>query len=336
MMSSVEAQPVTPLKANSQPLLAGSGGRRLRRLWLRLLMFFSPIVLIVAPTIYWIDPFDLFHNNSPLPPDLRYHYAKPINQTLWKVLAFNRDPKPNVLLGDSQVAQLPEGLISSLTGEPYANLGAGGATLREKMDMFWFASRKLSLKHVYFEVNFIGYNAYPTNRVPQAEGIVKVPVLYVLNSDVLEAGAYDIADAVFHHRTNLGTHLDRDAFWRIQLQSLTRQYKRDADPGSLRDQLRAIVKYSREHGIAFVFVIPPQHMDAQRRVPELGVEDQYEQFKNDLAGMATVYDCDIDSSFTRDKNNFSDPFHLEDRAANQLVTDLWSGHPTLCRTLGSK
>jgi hypothetical protein len=335
-MSSVEAQTVTPLEANSQPLLAGLGGRRLRRLWLRLLMFFSPIVLIVAPTIYWIDPFDLFHKNSPLPPDLRLRYAKPINQALWKVLAFNRDPKPNVILGDSQVAQLPEGTISSVAGEPYANLGAGGATLRETMDMFWFASRKLSLKHVYFGVNFMGYNAYPGDRIPQAEGIVKVPVLYILNSDVLEAGAYDIADTIFHHRTNLGPQVNREAFWQSQLQYLNERYKRDSDPGALRSQLREIVEYSRAHEIAFVFFIPPQHMDAQRRVPELGVEDQYQRFKNDLAGMAPVYDCDIDSSFTRDKNNFSDPFHLQHQAANRLVTDLWSGHPTLCRTLGSK
>jgi len=174
------------------------------------------------------------------------------------------------------------------------------------------------------------------NRIPQAEGILKNPALYFLNSDVLEAGAYDIADAVFHHRTDLGPHVNREAFWQSQLQYLTGRSKRDADPGKLRDQLREIVKYSREHGIAFVFVIPPQHMDVQRRVPELGVEAQYKQFKNDLAGMATVYDCDIDSSLTRDKNSFSDPFHMEDRAANQLVTDLWSGHPTLCRTLGSK
>jgi hypothetical protein len=52
--------------------------------------------------------------------------------------------------------------------------------------------------------------------------------------------------------------------------------------------------------------------------------------------MAPVYDCDIDSSFTRDQNNFADPFHLNTEAANRLVSDLWSGHSTYCRSLGSK
>lgn len=329
-------QTVTPLRANSPPLLAGSGGRRLRRLWLRLLVFFLPIVLIVAPAIYWIDPFVLFQKVSPLSIELRSRYTAPVNQALWKVLAFNRDPKPNILIGDSQVARLSEAQVSSIAGEPYANLGAGGATLRESMDMFWFAARKSPLKRVYFGLSFMEYNADPRNRLPQAEGIVKNPVLYVLNSDVLEAGAYDIADAVFHHRANLGPQVNREAFWQSQLQYLTGRYKRDADPGSLRDRLREIVKYSREHGIAFVFVIPPQHTDAQRRVFELGVEASYERFKNDLAAMAPVYDCDVDSSLTRDKNNFGDPFHLQDGAANRLVSDLWSGHPTLCRTLGSQ
>jgi len=302
---------------------------------MRLLVFVLPIVLVVAPIVYWVDPFALFPKNSPIPIELRSHYAGPINQDLWKVLAYNREPAPNIVLGDSQVARLSEEDISSVTRTQFSNLGAGGATLRETISVFWFASQKTSLRQVYFGVNFMGYNADPRDRVPQAEGILKDPVVYCLNSDVLEAGVYDIGDFAFHHHTDLGPHVNREAFWQSQLGYLAGRYKRDADPGTLRDKLREVVQYSREHGIAFTFVIPPQHIDAQRRVRQLGVEAQYQRFKDDLAGMAPVLDCDIDSPLTRDRNSYSDPFHLTDSAATELVSDLWSGHSKYCRSLGS-
>jgi hypothetical protein len=335
MMNSVEAPTDTPPQADFRPLLAGENGRRLRRLWLRLASFFLPIVFIVAPLVYWVDPYNLFQNQSHIPIELRQRYAAPLNQALWKVFAYSRDPKPNIILGDSQAARFPEDQISLVTGEPFANLGAGGATLRETIDMFWFASRETSLHSVYFGINFMAYNEDPRDRLPQAEAILKTPVLYFLNSDVLEAGTYDIRDAVFHHPTNLGPQASRDAFWQSQLQYLTARYRRDANPGDLRGKLQQVVDYAHQHGIQFAFIIPPQHVDAQRRVRELGVEAQYEHFKHDLAQMAPVYDCDIDSSLTRDRNNFLDPFHLEIPAAKQLVSDLWSGHPTFCHVLGN-
>jgi hypothetical protein len=72
-------------------------------------------------------------------------------------------------------------------------------------------------------------------------------------------------------------------------------------------------------------------MDAQRQVELLGVENQYRHFKEDLNGMAPVYDCDVENSLTSDRSNFGDPFHMEPFAAEKLVADVWSGHSSLCR-----
>lgn len=321
---------------DSGPLLAGEGGHALRRMWLRLVLFCSPIVLIVVPIIYWTDPYNLFQNRSPISIELRQHYAASINQTLWKALAYSHDPKPNIILGDSQAARFSEDQISQVAGAPFANLAAGGATLRETIDAFWYASRETGLRRVYFAIDFMSYNEDPRDRLPQAEAILRNPMLYFLNSDVLEAGTYDIGDTAFHRSTILGPQMSKDVFWQSQLQYLTARYKRDADPGSLRSKLRELVNYSNQHGIQFVFVIPPQHVDAEKKIRELGVEDQYERFKHDLAQMALVYDCDIDSSLTRDRNNFLDPFHLSSPAARQLVSDLWSEHPRYCRVLSDK
>lgn len=316
-------------------LLTGSKGRELRRVWLRFCIFLVPIFLLLGPAVYWVDPYEFFHHASPIPEPVSAKYGRQINQALWKVIAYARNPEPNILVGDSQIARFPEKTISAITGEPYSNLGYGGGTLRESISSFWFAARRTNLKRVYFSLCFMTYTAYPRDRVVQAEAIIDNPALYFMNFDVLEAGTYDVADVFFHYPVELGPGGGKDAFWQSQLHYLETRYKREADPGSLKQELHRIVDYCRSHNISLVFVLPPQHVDAQRRISELGVEQQYTQFKSDLAKMAPVYDCDIDSSFARNRDNFGDPFHLEFSAAEKLVEDLWSGKPRFCRTLGS-
>jgi hypothetical protein len=282
-----------------------------------------------------VDPYCLFRHASPVPESVRSRYGQELNQPLWKIIAYNSNPRPNLLLGNSEVARLPEQVVTEKSGKPYANLAFGGGSLRESISTFWFVSNKTHVKQVYFGVSFMDYNALPKDRVILAEQVLANPVQYFVDSDVLEAGLYDVGDAVFHHATDLGPKASKDAFWQLQLHDLSSRYKRNADPGPLKRELRKIIDFCRTNGVSFVFVITPEHVDAQRRVGELGVEGQYRGFVSDLAGMAPVYDCDFENSFTRNRNNFMDPFHLEKSAAADFVADLWSAHPTLCRTLGS-
>lgn len=326
---------VTP-DAARRPLMAGSAGNTLRRQWARLIVFLLPILLILGPVVFWIDPYDLFHHSSPISDAVREQYAGKLNPVLWKILAFENSPEPNIVLGDSTMARLPAHEMQAVSGMPYFNLAFPGGTLRESIAAFWQASRRIELKHVMFGLSFGQYNAYMRDRVDEAEAVYHNPTLYFMNSDVLEAGYYESADVFFHHPTYLGPKMTRDAFWQSQLQSLTYTYGREADPGALRDQLRSIVAYAKANGIALTFVIPPLHVDAQHRIPELHVQDQYERFKADLASMTTVYDCDTDNEITRSRDNYADPFHMEPAASREIVADLWSGHPVICRVLGPR
>jgi hypothetical protein len=306
------------------------------RTWLRLVLFFVLIFIVVVPPVFYVDPFGVFAKPSVISEPIRSQYAQQVNQVFWKLPAYNRDPAPNILLGDSQMARLSDQDIASVTGQKYSNLAYGGGTLRESISTFWFASQRTRLRRVFFGISFMEYNAYSRDRVTQAEEIVRNPALYFLNSDVLETTEYDVAETIFHHHTNLGPTMSRDAFWASQLDYLNTRFKRDASPGTLKDDVRKIVEYCRARGISILFIIPPQHAEVRHRIQELGVEGQYQQFKSDLASMAPVYDCDIDSDLTRDKNNYGDPFHLTDSAARQLVADLWSGNPRWCRTVGAQ
>jgi hypothetical protein len=329
MMSSLV--PVAETKGCA--LLAGNEGRPVRRMWLRLVLFLLPIFVFLGPIIYAVDPYALFQHRSVVPDDVRRSYGLKVDSVLWKLIDYDRHPEPNIMLGDSQMDHLNAAAVSSATGESYTNLAYSGGSLRESIDTFWFASRRINLRHVYFQIAFMTYNSMLFDRVPRAEESLRNPLYYFMSSDVLEAGAYDIGDAYFHYSTGFSPEMSKEAFWQSQLRYLEVRYKRDSDPGPLREELKRIVYYCKSHGISLVFVITPQSVDAQREVELLGIEEKYRRFKSDLERMAPVYDCDIETSFTVNKNNFSDPFHLEHSAAQELVVDLWSGHSRLCRTL---
>jgi hypothetical protein len=333
-MSPVDAQPVKPSQKSPHSLLSGPGGRSLIRTWFRLALFLLPICVLVILPVYYVDPFRLFDKPSVVPESVRSTYAPQVNQVLWKIPAYSRDPAADILLGDSQMARLPDQVITGLTGQKYANLAYGGGTLRESISTFWFASQRVSLRKVFFGVSFMEYNAYPLNRVIQTEEVVREPAFYFLKSDVLETTAYDVGEAFFDHHTNLLPQVSKDSYWVSQLQSLAKRYDRESPPGILKGEIRKIVDYCHAHQISIVFVVPPQHMEAQRRIEELGFEDEYTHFKSDLISMAPVYDCDIESDLTRDKSNYADPFHLANNAATRLAEDIWSGNPQWCQVRG--
>ncbi len=331
-MSPVDAQPI---RSTPQPsLLSEPRGRYLGRIWLRLALFFSPILVLVVLPVYYVDPFGVFAKQSVIPDPIRSKYAQQVNQVFWKLPAYSRNPAANILLGDSETAQLPAQVLHTVTGQQYSNLAYGGGTLRESVSTFWFASRRVELQKVLFGISFMEYNPYPLDRVIQAEEISRHPGLYFLNSDVLETTAYDIADAILHIPINLLPQVSKDAFWASQLQYLSTRYKRKSSPQNLKDEIQKIVEDCHARNISIIFVIPPQHIEAQQRVQELGVADDYQQFKSDLVSMAPVYDCDIDSDLTRDKSNYVDPFHLTASAAARFAEDVGSGNPRWCRTLG--
>jgi hypothetical protein len=334
-MPRVDIQPITSAIAPRQSLLSGPGGRYLGRIWLRLVLFLIPILAFVVLPVYYVDPFGVFAKPSLIPDSIRSQYAQQVNQVLWKLPAYDRNPATNILLGDSEMAELPVQVLQTVTGQQYSNLAYGGGTLRESVSTFWFASRKVKLHKVLFGISFMEYNPYPLDRVRQAEEITRHPALYFPNPDVLETTAYDISDGVFHRPINLLPQVSKDAFWASQLEYLTKRYKRNGPPQNLKDELRRIVEYCHARNISITFVIPPQHIDAQRRVRELGVENDYQQFKSDLESMAAVYDCDLDSDLTRDNTNYADPFHLTRSAAMRFTEDLASGKPKWCRTAGA-
>lgn len=303
---------------------------RLTAVWMRLGGFLAPLVLIVCLPVYLIDPFGLFAKPSIVSENVRVEIASRVNQLLRSFVSFARQPEPNILLGDSQMALFDVHEIDAVTRQSYGNLAYGGGTLAEAIATFWYAAGTVKLQRVYFGVSFYSFIDNPRNRVAAAKRVVTMPLAYFSNGDVLEATWDDIEIQFLHRVVSYGPAVDRATFWRRQLGELTR--RKDSYPASqgTLTQLRAIASYCRKHGIDLVFVIPPEQDDVRRRIGELGMDREYADFKSTVAGLGQTYDCDISNELTRNTDNFRDPFHLTRTAAAQVAESIWSGKHRWC------
>jgi hypothetical protein len=319
-----------PVDVESIHQPAGTRGGQLAAVWIRLCVFLIPVLLVVCLPVYLVDPYGLFAKRSIVIDSVRLENAARVNQLLQSIISFARHPKPNILLGDSQMALLKADEIEAVTHRPYSNLSYGGGTLAEAIATFWYAARTVRLQSVYFGMSFYSFTDSSRNRVGSAERIVKTPLAYFSSGDVLEATWDDLAALFFHRVVNYQPTVDVATFWQRQLAELKRRKRTYSASEHTLTELREIVRYCRTHGITVAFVIPPEHEDVRHGIQELGMNDQYAEFKSTVAELGETYDCDVANEVTQDASNFQDPFHMTRAAATRVTKSIWSGKLDLC------
>ena len=303
--------------------------------WARLALFALPIAVLVFVPVYLIDPYSAFGPHSIVSASIRDNYRTRVNSVLFKVNSYALDPSPDIILGDSQLAQLPEDVIDRAAGRRISNMAYYGASLTEAMQTFWLAAASTHLRKVYFGGDFHLITMSPLenaqDRVTSSKRLLADKSQYFIDHDVLEATWAAARAQFFGLETDYAPQMSREEFWKLQLNTVVKS-NAQMDPLVVAD-LRAIVDYCRTHGIQFVFVLPPQHSDVRRRIEQVGLHDAYESVMSQLQALAEVWDCDVDSEITTDQGQFTDPFHLTKEAAVRVAEDIWSDRSVYCRHL---
>lgn len=279
-----------------------------------------------------VDPYEYFNLSSVVSREDKERISYKLNYALWKLIHYRRDPKPNILLGDSRMNQLPVNKIQKLTGQHYANLAYGSGTLDEICSTFWVAASVNSIQNVYIGLNLNLYNSYNSkNRVPGAKAIIENPFLYIINRDVLKA-AYLLVKERIAQNENKGSinierpDMTREEFWRYQLDTTTtRYYGNYGRPVMLLKELQKISQYCAAKKINLVFLIFPTHEDLRAKVRSFGLESAAKQFRSDIMALGKVYDFDYTNDLTTKRVNFKDPYHLSEDKATELVDEIWDG-----------
>lgn len=295
----------------------------MRRLLGRAAILCLPFILLSA-LVAVVDPYDRLGISRLVPDSVKLQAAVPLHNPLWKLERFSRAPVGRLILGDSSMASLRPEDIRAVTGQEYFNFAYGGGTLTEAVDTYWFAERRIHLDAVYLGIGLINFNEYQNlDRFTEANAMVENPLKYLTNRVVLEAAFLSAYVDMTGAPVAIGAPgVSPQAFWRQQLdESLPQLLHEYRYPSEIAGRLEQLAADCRRNGTQLVIVIPPTHVELQEKVTALGRSADEARFKAFVARLAPVYDLDYPNAFTRDRANFSDPFHpVGDRTT---IAEVW-------------
>jgi hypothetical protein len=299
----------------------------MKKLLFKLALFASPF-LILFSTVVVVDPFAYFDWFDFTSARKKAPIAGPYNQALWRVIDFHRHPASKILIGDSRAGLFDQGMIRRLSGEDVYVFTIPGGSLIEMVHAFWFAERTVRLEKVYFAVDLCHYNKYwDHDRISGALQTLDNPLLYLSHRDVLAATRALIKERFAGGQRPLGKPaMSKETFWNYQLNTTAGTfYRYYAYPERLRHELEKISEHCAKHQIQLVFIILPNHISAQEKMEQFGLGAARQRFRSDLKSFGTLIDFNYSSEMTRDRDNFSDPFHFKPkRLQRSLIRQIWS------------
>ncbi|MFC1462769.1 hypothetical protein ACFLQU_04100 [Verrucomicrobiota bacterium] len=291
---------------------------------------------VVGLLVGIVDPYNYFSAEGIIGVEAKRTISRDINNTMWALIEYNRAPCPNILLGDSRMGRLRASAVVQGSDEVYADLSYVAGTLPEMCATFWFASERTALKKVCFQVELGHYNMSNSgDRVSGAKAVLRNPLLYLFNRNVLKA-AWLVAKAEpARRKAGAGRtgapamgkpDMTKDAFWKYQLTvNAKRYYDNFVYAEQYQAELARISAYCKENGIELVFVILPTHTDLQDVMAGYGLAEARGRFLRDLAGLGRVLDFNYPNDMTRDRENFSDPFHIVHDITVTVAEEVWGG-----------
>jgi len=229
-------------------------------------------------------------------------------------------------LGDSRIDGLNTNEIQRISGEKYSNLAYGGGTAYEIIDTFWFATKRTSLKKVYIGINFNLFSSNNKgNRVPETISLIQFPLRYYLNLYITKISFYHLASKLWGiNLVSESQNMEKAAFWNKQLGITTEAfYKVYSWPDAIIKELNRIKDYCKENNIELYFIIPPTHADLQNKVLYYSLSKEYGQYKQVLADISETIDFDYPNEWTKNKESFSDPYHIKEALKLEMVKEIF-------------
>lgn len=308
------------------------------RLFIKKLAIFLIPFALYSGAIVAIDPYNYFSLSSPVKDELKQEISFKLNYAMWKMFAYRRDPRPNILLGDSRMMALDTARVQEVSGDEYFNFAYGGGSLKEAVQTFEYAAERTDLENVYLGLDLNSYNGADTkDRVSEVLAAERNPLLYLTNNNTVLAAVRLVRAALTGRADRIGKPAgDKEDFWRHQLEVTARVYYANyRDPVEYRRRLADLSRTCRDRGINLVFVVFPSHMDLQDKIDQYRLRDMDRTFREELAQWGLVYDFAWENEVTRDRNRFKDPYHFDREFEDAIIRSVWGGVPGPVRVYGN-
>jgi hypothetical protein len=296
------------------------------------LFFIIPFV-VYSLLIAFIDPFNYLNGFGIISEERRIAIARGIEPHLYKLIAFQNEPKKNWVLGDSR----SNGLYHAMDEETWSNLAYGGASLKEVVQSFWWATAIETPDTVLIGINLNLYNKY-NKRFWIEETISRKSNFfnyafnkYTFNATVGLAGSFaNSKEHSFTETENSNTEekVTKGEYWNKKLRERDKFFKNITYPDEYYEQLNEISTYCKKEGIKLIFWIPPLHKDYHDILKKYQLDEFEDKFRSDLQTFGDVFDFNYISKLTIEEQNFWDPVHFNSRIARVIGKEIRNYSPS--------
>jgi len=295
----------------------------------KILIFVMPFIILIALEVF-IDPFNYFFaekNKSLI--ELKNNLARKKNTYLYRLIEYERNPTPVIVLGDSRAQRLNPEFFEEVNGEKIINLAAGAGSLQDVIKIFWDLSAKKTVKKIYIGISIEGYSGtLLKDRVSSAIEVKNSVPLYLMNKYTLENTMLILKARLFNQHVEAGDPpFSRDEFWQYELAQEDRYLSNYTYPQNYYNDLKKISDYCLKNDIKLVFFISPTHTELLSKIGKYKLEQQYDRFKSDVASFGDLYDFNWPNAITENKNNFLDPLHAIDSVSRIMIKEMLLNKP---------
>jgi hypothetical protein len=295
----------------------------------KILIFLTPFILLIVLEVV-IDPFNYFsaEKNKTLL-ELKNNLARKKNTYLYRLIEYERNPYPVIILGDSRAQRLMPEFFEEVNGEKVANLAAGAGSLQDVIKIFWDLTSRNKLSKVYIGIAIEGYSGtLLKDRVSAALEVKNSAPLYLMNKFTIENTLLILKSKLFNQHVEIETPpFSREAFWQYELEQENRYLRDYSYPQNYYHELKKISGYCLKNNIKLVFFISPTHTELQNKISEFKLNKEYEKFKSDVKTFGDLYDFNWSNVITENKNNFLDPLHSIDSVSRIMVKEMLLNTP---------
>lgn len=134
------------------------------------------ISLLLLPILLYYGLFLCFEPNN----FFGLRKETPSGAVFGAIKGYQRNPVPNVIIGDSRLAHLDMAEAGRLAGRPWANLAFGGASIKEMLDLAEWLTARYPVEHLLLQPSFYTLNLnYTTDRFDTIETALVNPFAYL-------------------------------------------------------------------------------------------------------------------------------------------------------------
>ncbi len=262
---------------------------------------------------------------------------------------YEKNPNPYIILGDSRVHCLCSysDVFDGYAGENYSNLGVGGGTMQDEINLFYWCDSLTELKAVYFEVSF--YNIQKNMSADQTSDLLPLvnhPLKYLINRGTLsrtikflKTGKKPVVEKMQSSSETVDLSKRTE-----DIQKHVKNVYRTCTMGTgfeineaYVSNLVSIAEYCNEKGIRLVFFSPPFQNELFDKVYcPLDIESCVADYKSVLSEKAEFFDMEFISDFSNDPMNFIDSFHVSETGMDEYIRAIVFGEGQIVKSLGQQ